>query len=49
MVRTGFSNWDSTEITEGLSAADTLIVPLQFRDEAPVVEGTKVVLYEDGK
>jgi HlyD family secretion protein len=48
-VRTGFSNWDATEITEGLSAGETLVVPLQFHDEAPVVEGTKVVLYEDGK
>jgi HlyD family secretion protein len=49
LVKTAFSNWDVTEILSGVTAGDTLIVPLQFQDEAPVTDGAKVVLYEDGK
>ena len=48
-IKTGFSNWETTEVVSGVTSADTLIVPLQFQDEAPVTDGTKVVLYEDGK
>lgn len=49
MIKTGFTNWETVEVTAGLETGDTLVVPLQFQDEAPVTEGTKVILYEDGK
>ncbi|HXX92902.1 MAG TPA: hypothetical protein VEN81_04665, partial [Planctomycetota bacterium] len=48
-VKTGFVNWDRSEVVSGLAPEDTLIVPLQFQDETPVTAGSKVVLYEDGK
>ncbi len=48
-IKTGFSNWETTQVAAGLAVGDTLVIPLQFQDEAPVVDGVKVVLYEDGK
>lgn len=48
-VKTGFTNWDTSEITAGLTGEDTLVIPLQFQNEAPVTDGVKVVLHEDGK
>jgi HlyD family secretion protein len=49
VIKTGFTNWEMAEVTSGLGPGDTLVVPLQFQDEPPVTEGTKVTLYEDGK
>jgi hypothetical protein len=49
VVKSGFTNWETCEVTSGLGPGDTLVVPLQFQDEPPVTDGTKVVLYEDGK
>ncbi len=43
LVKTGIVNWKTTEITEGLAAADRVIVPLQFIDERPVKEGSRIV------
>ena len=48
-IRIGFTNWETAEVTAGLDVGDTLVIPLQFQDEPPVTDGTKVVLYEDGK
>lgn len=43
LVKTGISNWKTTEITHGLSPEDRVIVPLQFVDERPVKEGSRIV------
>lgn len=47
-VETGLSNWDTTEILEGLGPSDAVIVPLRDDREAPVKEGTRVVVLPDG-
>jgi len=48
-VKTGLSNWETTEILEGLAAADAVIVPLRDDREAPVTDGARITVLPDGR
>ncbi len=48
-VKTGLASWETTEIAEGLTARDTLVLPLQFEDERAVSEGVRVEVLPDGR
>lgn len=48
-VTPGISNWETTEIVDGLAPADEVIVPLQFEDERTVADGMPVTVVPHGK
>ncbi len=47
-VKAGLSNWEATEIVEGLGPSDAVIVPLRDDREAPVTDGSRVTVLPDG-
>jgi HlyD family secretion protein len=47
-VQAGFANWSMTEISQGLSPQDDLILPLELTDEPPITDGAPVVAYDHG-
>jgi RND family efflux transporter MFP subunit len=48
-VKTGFANWETIEILEGVRADDPVIVPLPTEDEQSLKDGLKVVVVEHGR
>jgi HlyD family secretion protein len=48
-IKTGLSNWDVIEVTDGLSPEDAVLVPQQRDDEPPLKEGMKVLPDEPGR
>lgn len=41
-ISTGLENWETTEVREGLSESDRVIVPLETLEEATIVDGTRI-------
>jgi hypothetical protein len=48
-VKPGYSNWEVTEIAEGLGPSDAVIVPLRDESEGTVKDGTRVSVLPDGR
>jgi HlyD family secretion protein len=48
-VTAGYSNWEVTEISEGLGPSDAVIVPLRDESEGTVKDGARVSVVPDGR